>query len=82
MSTCEAAYTATTQTFPGYPGFQDANLEPYTAGQSLSVCMRQKYSGGAWGPWQFYTGTVVKSFRLNNISTFLGVGDNMITRFF
>ena len=33
--------------------------------------------GQGWGPWQFFTGTVVRAFRLNNVfpsNTFLGVG--------
>ena len=25
--------------------------------------------GQGWGPWQFFTGTVVRAFRLNNVVT-------------
>ena len=32
----------------------------------LYIC---RYIGQSWGPWQFFTGTVVRSFRLNNIAT-------------
>ena len=28
-----------------------------------------RYIGQSWGPWQFFTGTVVRSFRLNNVVT-------------
>ena len=28
-----------------------------------------RYIGQSWGPWQFFTGTVVRSFRLNNVAT-------------
>ena len=73
VSTCDAGYTSSTVTFPGYPGFQEASLQDFSAGEDISVCMRQRYPGTAWGPWQFFTGTVVKSFRLNNLP-FLGVG--------
>ena len=73
VSTCDAGYTSSTNTFPGYPGYQDASLEDFSAGESISVCLRQRYPGTVWGPWQFFTGTVVKSFRLNNLP-YLGVG--------
>ena len=73
VSTCDSGYTSSTNTFSGFPGYQDASLEDFSAGERISVCLRQRYPGTAWGPWQFFTGTVVKSFRLNNLP-FLGVG--------
>ena len=45
-------------------------------GDTLSYCSRQRSSlySGNFGPWQFFTGTVVKAFRLNNVyNNVLGV---------
>ena len=71
---------------------QDASLADFSAGATIGVCLRQRLVGQVsrdwwtqcssligqgWGPWQFFTGTVVRAFRVNNVfpsNTFLGVG--------
>ena len=72
VTSCETGYTSATQTFPGYPGYQDSSLQDWQAGEVLSICLRQRLAGGSWAPWQFFTGTVVKAFRLNSGNTLLG----------
>ena len=80
MARCETSYTATTQTFPGYPGYQDTSLQDWQAGEVLSVCLRQRLGGGTWAPWQFFTGRVVKAFRLDSGNTLLGPAEASQTR--
>ena len=64
-------------TYDGFPGYEDSNLDKFMVGATFGVCLRQRYPGTSWGPWQYVTGTVVRAFRLNNVfpsNTFLGVG--------
>ena len=73
MSSCESEFSRDIRTFDGFPGLQDQNLNNFDVGMTIGVCLRQRYPGQGWGPWRFFTGTVVRSFRLNNINNFYGV---------
>ena len=57
------------------PGFLDVCCKVSSHWRTRTQC--SSLIGQGWGPWQFFTGTVVRAFRLNNVfpsNTFLGVG--------
>ena len=58
--------------YAGYPGQPAGSLDRYSVGDTVTACVRQRWPGGLWGPWQLLTGTVAKTFRLNN-SGYFGV---------
>ena len=63
--------------YAGYPGQPAGSLDRYSVGDTVTACVRQRWPGGLWGPWQLLTGTVAKTFRLNN-SGYFGVSGHAV----